>query len=88
MRESAKKFLKKVEKTFKKCLTNEKQCDIIVERRKERSKNRSLKIEQQEESTSIEHGEIHVCVRERNSKILREILLKQKVKSNQARIEI
>ena len=27
-------------------------------------------------------------VRERNSKILREILLKQKVKSNQARIEI
>ena len=26
-------------------------------------KNRSLKIEQQEESTSIEHGEIHVCVR-------------------------
>ena len=50
--------------------------------------NRSLKIEQQEESTSIEHGEIHVCVRERNSTILREILLKQKVKSNQARIKI
>ena len=62
MRESAKKFLKKVEKTFKKCLTNEKQCDIIVERRKERSKNRSLKIEQQEESTSIEHGNM-VCAR-------------------------
>ena len=55
-----KSFLKKIEKISKKVLTKGFHCDIIVERRKERSKNRSLKIEQQEESTSIEHGEIHV----------------------------
>ena len=85
----AKKFLKKLWKNFEKTLDKRKSVWYNSQAaHKKGGKNRSLKIEQQEESTSIEHGEIHVCVRERNSKILREILLKQKVKSNQARIEI
>ena len=69
-------------------MTNTFWCDIMSKLPPRRDgKNRSLKIEQQEESTSIEHGEIHVCAWTELDNSER-ILLKQKVKSNQARIEI
>ena len=44
-------------------LTRGKECDILSKLSRRARAKRSLKIEQQEESTSIEHGEIHVCVR-------------------------